>query len=100
MRLLVALIIAVALAAWPGPGGHFAGARDANGGIDPALLKKAEGGSKTAQKLLGMKYASGKKVAKDLIMPTHGSGAMPATMAKNPERSARYNLYSAKIMHA
>ena len=66
MRLLVALIIAVALAAWPGPGGHFAGARDANGGIDPALLKKAESGSKTAQKLLGMKYASGKKVAKDL----------------------------------
>ncbi|MAF48038.1 MAG: tetratricopeptide repeat protein [Rhodospirillales bacterium] len=67
MRLLFALFIAAALTAWPGPGGQFTVARDATkSGIDPALLKRAEGGDPSAQMKLGRQLVKGIFVRRDL----------------------------------
>ena len=66
MRMFVAIFIAALLTGWPGPGGHFAGAQDAKGGIDPALLKRAEAGDADAQMKLGKQLVKGISVRQDL----------------------------------
>ena len=65
MRMFVAIFIAALLTGWPGPGGHFAGAQDAQGGIDPALLERAEAGDVNAQMKLGKQLVKGITVRRD-----------------------------------
>jgi TPR repeat protein len=66
MRLIGAIFLAATLAGWPGPGKPFAVAEEAKGGIDPALLKRAEGGDVNAQMKLGKQLVKGISVPRDL----------------------------------